>query len=96
MERRRAFAAAWIFALGCSTSSDDGVGHARCIRLRDHLIELRLQSLDGVDVGAHREAFQRAMGDEFATSCERSMTVAQLDCLLSSSDGDAAGACRHP
>jgi hypothetical protein len=84
--------------LSCTTSDgdEDGVTPRRCATLRDHLVDLRLAEVNvatGIDRNAHRNAMQTALGDEFITSCTRSLTESQLNCALRASDATGAAAC---
>lgn len=66
---------------------------ASCTKARDHLIELRLADASGVDRDAHRAAMKHALGDSFVSSCQRSMSSAQVRCVLSAKNSAAATAC---
>ncbi|MBA3541421.1 MAG: hypothetical protein H0T79_17550 [Deltaproteobacteria bacterium] len=50
--------------VGCV--SDEAIdGRKRCVALRDHVVELRLQGVPASDLAAHRDAMTRALGDAF-------------------------------
>ena len=78
-------------AAGCASrdAADDGV---RCVELRDHLVELRVQGLPPNDIAAHREAMRLAMGEAFVARC-RALDADELRCVLGSRDLGAAMAC---
>lgn len=80
-----------MMLLVAACSGDDGAAsrQARCERLRDHVIDLRLASVQNVNVEAHREAMRRALGDDFVTSCAATMSDKKLTCALSASDSNA-------
>jgi hypothetical protein len=66
----------------CGASEDDNV-EARCERLRQHLIDLRVQSLPQQERVAHAAALSNALGTRFTGEC-KTMTRSQLDCALAS------------
>ncbi len=88
---------AWglMLLMGCAgDAQDDGVAtRKRCEKLRDHLVELRLADASGIDHAAHREAMQRALGDDFIGSCTSSLTPTQVTCALDAKDTASATSC---
>jgi hypothetical protein len=73
-----------LLGVGCS-SNDDEVDREKCTRLRDQMVALRLRGLEatpGMDVAAHRAALEQSMGDDFITSCQRTLTASQLRCAM--------------
>jgi hypothetical protein len=82
-------------AVGCSSSSTElEVDRARCTRLRDHLVELRLSDAGAdVDVVAHRLAMKQALGDGFISTCERNLSASELTCALKAQELRAATSC---
>lgn len=92
----RVIAVVAIVLCACSGGDDEATAasrQARCERLRDHVIDLRLASATNVDVAAHRQAMRQALGDDFVTACTGTMTEAQVDCALAAADSDAVTAC---
>ncbi len=86
-----------IAVAGCNA---DDVGAAEpaarpCAQLRDHVVDLRLVSAHGApkDLATHREAMQRALGDDFVSSCEKSMSASQIECGTAAGDLAAVSAC---
>jgi hypothetical protein len=82
--------------LGC-TSSPEELDRAQCTKLRDHMIDLRLQDSggSGMDVDAHRAVFQQALGDNFVSDCLKTLDLPRVKCALEASDQAAASACSH-
>lgn len=89
-----------VIAVGCG--GDDANDAERvalpCEQLRDHLVDLRLAGAHGApkDLAMHREAMQRALGDDFIASCEQHMTAPQIRCSTSAGDLAAVSACSTP
>ncbi len=72
------------------------VDEQRCSELRRHLVELQLNDVHiatGVNIEAHREALNAALGDDFVPSCLSKLDEVQVTCLLSALDQEAAQAC---
>lgn len=96
-----------LLLVGCSSGDDGSQADdlaRRCVRMRDHLIELRLDTVENqatqkdarptADIRAqHRAALQTALGDDFAERCGRTMSIAQIDCVTDAPDREAADAC---
>ena len=98
-----------LLAVGCDGDGDSGVETVaqRCIRMRDHLVSLRLETVtapaateakrsSNVEQSIreqHRAALISSLGDNFADRCARTMTATQIDCVLDSRESDAASAC---
>jgi hypothetical protein len=89
----RSFAIAFALSalIGCS-SDPDGVSRKDCQRLRDHLIDIRMQSVTA-DAEQHRAALEAIAGESFITTCVDQTTEEQLHCALASRDGDALTHC---
>jgi hypothetical protein len=64
----------------------------RCDRLRDHLVDLRMEGVPVADQASHRVALRQALGEQFADQC-KSMTAKQIDCGLGADEISAAAAC---
>jgi hypothetical protein len=79
-------------AVGCGGGDDGGAHATPCERMRDHLVDLRLASVDE-DREAHRDVMRRALGAEFIDSCQRSMSDVQVTCILDADDSAEAAAC---
>jgi hypothetical protein len=99
-----------LLALGCDgeDESEAETVAKQCVRVRDHLIKLRLETVAAQPVAAqakrspkveqsireqHRAALASSLGEDFADRCAQTMTATQIDCVLDSRDSDAAGAC---
>jgi hypothetical protein len=78
---------------GTDEEHDSPTPSTPCERLRDHLVELRMADVRGVDVEPHREAMKQAMGSTFLTTCAKDITSSQLGCAMASSDLVSAGQC---
>ena len=86
----------FVVFVGCASHGDEQSRDKDCARVRDRMIELRLASVDGasgVDVAAHRRALENAVGRDLMSSCEKSMSAAQVKCVLAAKDAAAANAC---
>lgn len=84
-----------LIASACSSSDSDDVDRKRCLRLRDHLVELRLGRIGNqpdVDVAAHRAAMTSALGERFVDRCQQ-LTSTEVKCSLAADDLQAAVAC---
>jgi len=83
-----------VALLSCGAcSSTDTVDRAKCERLRNHVIDLRLQEtkvLTPAELAQHRAAMTQALGDSFISSCEKSMSLEQINCAMRASDLHAA------
>ena len=84
---------------GCS--HDDSVDRAKCVALRDHLIDLRVSSvattgedaISTTEIAAHRAAMKQALGDDFLARCEQRLDRHAIACNLAATDLDAASRC---
>ncbi len=85
--------------LACASGSDDRPDREDCQRLRDHVIELRLQAADSgghvavTDVAQHRAALQAALGTGYVDDCRESRRPQEMSCLLAAGDLDSLDAC---
>ena len=80
----------------CSSESDsDAVSRRDCERMRDHLVELRMQSVTA-DQDQHRIAIRSALDESFVSACVENTTESQLHCALTAKDTDALAACVEP
>ena len=105
MQLRYVLAGSLALLLACNGGSGDDEGEAnslekRCARMRDHLIDIRLQPTGEPDAARaasieaqHREALTVALGEDFAQRCASSMSIAQIDCVLAAEDNEAVTAC---
>jgi hypothetical protein len=75
---------------GCA-EQPESVEH-KCMRLRDHLLDLRGEGLPEQDRAAHREALRQALGG-FVEECKSAMSSEQIECGLKSDDITASAAC---
>lgn len=88
---------------GCGSGDDDGEQRdavtersQQCVRVRDHLIELRLATSHGLreeELQQHRDALSRAFDASFLENCTTTATDASLGCVLDATDSQAAAAC---
>jgi hypothetical protein len=87
-----------LAAGGCSNgreiSEQDELLH-HCERVRNHIVELRLADTTGIDRERHRELMRGTLGDDFVGSCARTLTMAQVKCVLGSADSESATACHQ-
>jgi hypothetical protein len=77
----------------CACSSTDTVDRGKCESLRNHLIDLRLQGTNVVspaELAQHRAAMRQALGESFLSSCEKDMSLEQINCAMRASDLHAA------
>jgi hypothetical protein len=94
----RAASVAVIFVLGglgCASIDEDMVESPkrRCAALRDHLIDLRVESANGVvDVKSHREALHQALGEDFVSRCSE-RPVDEIKCAMAAKDTSSVAAC---
>lgn len=82
----------------CAGGGDEGDGEsaeARCTRVRDRLVELKLDDTSVADRAAHAKAMRSALGDDFVTRCASSLSDAQRTCVLEATDSLAAAACSN-
>jgi hypothetical protein len=84
-----------LAAAGCASAEDETQSaKRRCTALRDHLIDVQLESASGnrVDLKQHREALQQALGDDFVEHCQ-DRPVAEVKCALAAKDSSSVAAC---
>ena len=79
----------------CSSDDSDGVSRQDCARMRDHMIELRMQSVTA-DQDQHRAALRSALGETFISSCVELTSASQLRCSLAAAAPAALTACTEP
>jgi hypothetical protein len=85
-----------VVAAGCTSSDEDAqASNELCTQLRSHIIEVRLTGMSDVDIEAHRAAFERSLGDDFVTACEKTYSIRQVKCALATPESDAVEACTH-
>jgi hypothetical protein len=83
-----------VFAFSCSSDDDaETTRRSRCLRLRDHVIELRLVTQTNARE-KHRAAMRDALGEEFVSHCESEITSDRLNCMLSAKDHDTVSKCK--
>jgi hypothetical protein len=121
MRGRSALLCIAVIVGACSTGD-----RARCQKLRDHLVDLRLagasaaterppalpkpadpqpagiaastptqRPLTEAEIAAHRRVLSQALGENFVSSCEKTLSPKQLDCALAAADSPAAAACTN-
>lgn len=81
-----------LLLVACSSEDERSEG-TPCERMRDHIVNLRLADVTGIDRTAHREKLRRALGSSFVANCKESMTDEQVTCVLNALDSGAATAC---
>lgn len=81
-----------LLVSACSDSDEDS-NAKRCERVRDRIVDLRLENATNVDRDAHRIAMRDALGADFVEGCQRTMTAAHQRCVLDAKDLTAASAC---
>jgi hypothetical protein len=79
-------------AVGCASEDSSEALARECGRLREHMIDLRLEGTH-VDVAAHRKAISNALGEGFVDQCAAQLTRVQVHCALAASDSNAAMDC---
>lgn len=78
---------------GCGQPGDEvSAARQRCVELRDHLIDLRLKGVTGVDVAKHRQLMERALGEHFLAKCS-DQSDEEVRCALTAPDFAAVAAC---
>ena len=86
-----------LLLAACAPHQESETPEARCEKLRDHLVDLRIKDVRGatagLDLDAHRAALTRALGSDFTSACATQMTDAQIDCAISSSTLAASTKC---
>jgi hypothetical protein len=88
-------AVALFAGVACASGEDDAHESAtqRCSALRDHLIDLRLQSASGnVNVANHREALRGALGADFVSRCS-DRPVEEVRCEIAAKDTSSVAMC---
>jgi hypothetical protein len=88
-------ASASLAVITACDSDSDAVSRQDCERLRDHLIDVRMQSVTA-DQDQHRIALRSALDDSFITSCVESTDRSYLHCALAATSSDALLACTEP
>jgi hypothetical protein len=79
---------------GSSDREPAPVGRGDCVRLRDRLAELRVDTaVTGSQRSAMADAFRHSMGDEFVDRCIAEVPRSQLDCTLKARSMGDATAC---
>ena len=78
-----------------SESDSDSVTRKDCDRLREHLIDVRMQSVTA-DHAQHRIAIASSLDEYFLSSCVDGMTSSYVECAHAARDSDALAACAAP
>jgi hypothetical protein len=86
------FVIALSSAVGCASEDSSDALARDCRRLREHVIDLRLEGTR-VDVAAHRKAISNALGEGFVERCAAQLTKAQVRCGIAANDSLAAMNC---
>jgi hypothetical protein len=90
-----------LLLLGCSSS--DEVTRSSCTKLRDHIVDLRVDAYDHmkdpvgrpVDIKPYRATLKQALGDKFIDTCVAQMSPSQLRCGLDAKTSSAAVSCSN-
>ena len=86
-----------LLMAACTAHEQPQNPEERCAKLRDHLVDLRLEdvrgSAAGLDLDAHRAAMKRALGSDFIAECAARMSETQLDCAMASRTLSASNDC---
>lgn len=81
-----------LMAAACSSDPSEPNPRRECERIRDHIIELRLQGVTA-DRDQHRAAFESAFGESFLVRCVEEASPARRRCVLDAKDPQALAAC---
>ena len=84
------FALLGFAAVGCAAKEETRA--RKCERLRDRVIDLRVEGVPERDRAAHASALRQALSSSFADEC-MSLSNRQLSCALGAADIGAAAAC---
>lgn len=76
----------------CAEHDDAGPSRARCLELRERIVDLRLVGLPAADVSLHRQALVDALGERFVEQC-RQLTAAEAACAFAAKDSTSVAAC---
>ena len=82
----------FVVALGACQTDGSDPDAPPCERLREHLIDLRLDRSSTSNQDEYREVMRRALGADFMQSCAR-LSSAQLRCALESSSLNESARC---
>ena len=74
--------------MGCSAEDEQ----RPCDRLRQHIIDLRIDSVPEADRAAHRAAMSQALGTTLDAEC-KALTAKQFDCALAAKETAAIASC---
>jgi hypothetical protein len=98
-----------LFACGNGRTEEEQARaiEERCLRMRDHLIDLRLETTmppgsasndatrSETTFRQHREAMIAALGEDFSVRCASSLSSAQIDCVMDADDNGTVSACSN-
>jgi hypothetical protein len=97
LPRTRARDFAIVLALLAACSSDEESPREQCERVRNHIVNLRLDDLPSAESEqtreAHRASLTQALGDEFITNCEQQHKRRAIECALAALDVATATSC---
>ena len=79
-----------LLVTGCMSNEEPL--QRKCERLREHVVDLRVQGLPERDQRAHRAALSQALGDQFTDRC-KTLTAAQVACALAANEVVVATEC---
>lgn len=89
--------------VGCGSSSDESddakPSQRACEQMREHLLDVRLATVSGLDAAAlkaQRESLRNSLGADFVSACQQKMTRKMVQCALGASDGEALAHCDDP
>jgi hypothetical protein len=78
--------------IACGADSSDAVTTNDCEHLREHLVEVRMQTVTA-DHAQHRMALRASLDEAFISSCVEATSTEQMKCALSAKSGDELAAC---
>lgn len=88
-----------LVSLGCGRGGAEAADVRRsgrdCEQLRQHLVELRLQSVT-LDRDSHRAVIEASLGETFISTCVETMPRKQVRCGRAAKDAAALAACTRP
>lgn len=89
----RALVGGMVWCLvACGEDDVAGPSRARCVQLRERIVDLRVEGLPAGDVALHRQALLDSLGETFVEDCQR-LTAAEASCAFAASDSTSVAAC---
>lgn len=78
--------------VSCAPREEAGPSRAKCVQLRDRIVELRLADVPPNDVVMHRQALLGSLGESFVEQCQE-LTAAEAKCAFAAKDSTSIAAC---